>query len=66
MKFFLQIPKYSKNFKCYIPINSIQKILICDCKDKCKYEPPPPPIKNFCFYNFEKIKIEPKFKNMLN
>ena len=49
MKFFLQIPKYSKNFKCYIPINLIQKILICDCKNKCKYEPPPPPIKNSVF-----------------
>lgn len=63
MKFFLKTSKYPKNFKCYLPI--IQKILICDCKNKCKYEPPshPTPIKNFCFYNFEKLKIEHNLKN---
>lgn len=64
MKFFLKTSKYPKNFKCYLPITTIQKILICDCKNKCKYEPPPATLfKNFCFYNFEKLKIEHNLKN---
>ena len=66
MKFFLQIPKHSKILKCYLPMNALQKILICDCKDRCKFEPPPPPIKSFSFNNFEKNKIELKLENQIN